>query len=294
MPEGKPISTTQLAKLLNIPTTHLFGKLQEKGLIERKNDTWSLTPKGEGLGGSYKESTKYGQYIVWPEDLNIEGATHNSEMLSATSLGESFGMPARRINQVLSEHGWIKKHLKGWLVTPQGQRVGGEQRESNKSGIPYVLWPKGVLTNESLKNTLREIRGDDVNPVLDSMPSADKASGFRDKLTPKLRTADGHFVRSRAEMLIDNWLYTAEIVHAYERRLPIEEEVYCDFYLPAGKVYIEFWGMESDAKYVERKKQKKAIYEQYGFRLIELHDKDIANLDDVLPKHLLKYEITTY
>jgi DNA modification methylase len=70
--------------------------------------------------------------------------------------------------------------------------------------------------------------------------------------------------------------------------------MYCDFYLPAGKVYIEFWGMEIDAKYCERKKEKIAIYEQYGFSLIELNDQDISNLDDVLPRLLLKHGITTY
>jgi hypothetical protein len=52
--------------------------------------------------------------------------------------------------------------------------------------------------------------------------------------------------------------------------------------------------MEIDAKYCERKKEKIAIYEQYGFSLIELNDQDISNLDDVLPRLLLKHGITTY
>jgi len=269
MSERNHISTTQLAKRLNVPTKHLFGKLQDSGLVDREDDAWVLTSKGKEAGGQYKDSQRFGRYITWPDDISFEGATNNQEMLSATALGESFGLPARRINQILSEHGWIKKHLKGWLVTPLGQRVGGEQRESSKSGVPYVLWPSGVLDNESLKATMSELKGENVSPAVDEMPSAQKSSNFREKLTPKLRTADGHFVRSRAEMLIDNWLYTAEIVHAYERRLPIEEEVYCDFYLPAGKVYIEFWGMESDLKYRERKEAKKAIYAQYGLHLRE-------------------------
>lgn len=61
-------------------------------------------------------------------------------------------------------------------------------------------------------------------------------------------------------MLIDNWLYMAGIVHAYERKLPIEEDLYCDFYLPTGKVYIEFWGLEDDPKYAHRKKIKQDLY----------------------------------
>ncbi len=99
-------------------------------------------------------------------------------------------------------------------------------------------------------------------------------------------------VRSRAEVLIDNWLYMQGLVHAYERRLPIEEECYCDFYLPGGKgVYIEFWGRESDPKYRERKTVKQAIYAKHGLRLIELGDAEIERLDDVLPRYLLRFGI---
>jgi len=94
--------------------------------------------------------------------------------------------------------------------------------------------------------------------------------------------------------LIDNWLYMAEIVHAYERKLPIEEEVYCDFYIPTGKVYIEYWGYENDQKYLARKKQKIELYKKYGFNLIELEDKDVQNLDDILPRLLLKHGVQAY
>lgn len=107
----------------------------------------------------------------------------------------------------------------------------------------------------------------------------------------KHRTTDGHLVRSKAEMLIDNWLYTSGIVHAYERKLPIEEEVYCDFYLPTGKVYIEYWGFENDAAYNARRKVKTEIYQRYSFNLVELTDEQIRNLDDFLPRLLLKYGI---
>ena len=101
-------------------------------------------------------------------------------------------------------------------------------------------------------------------------------------------------VRSRAEVLIDNWLYMQGIVHAYERRLPIEEECYCDFYLPGGKgVYIEYWGLESDPKYRDRKTVKQAIYAKYNLRLIELADAEIERLDDALPRLLIKFGIET-
>ncbi|MFH1127115.1 MAG: hypothetical protein V1718_03330 [archaeon] len=108
-------------------------------------------------------------------------------------------------------------------------------------------------------------------------------NNFRSKFPATFRAEDGHSVRSKAEQIIDNWLYHKGIVHAYERRVPIEEEVYCDFFIPIGqKVWIEFWGLE-EKKYLKRKELKKGYYNNNKKNLIELTDKDIENLDDVMP-----------
>lgn len=117
---------------------------------------------------------------------------------------------------------------------------------------------------------------------------------FRDKFPTKIRAEDGHKVRSRAEQIIDNWLYHKGIVHAYERRVPIEEEVYCDFFIPIGqKVWIEFWGMDEE-KYIKRKELKKKYYKDNNKNLIELTDKDIEQLDDMMPIKLRPYLPATF
>ena len=117
---------------------------------------------------------------------------------------------------------------------------------------------------------------------------------FRKKFPANFRTEDGHIVRSKAEQIIDNWLYHKGIVHAYERRVPIEEEVYCDFFIPIGqKVWIEFWGSE-EQKYLKRKETKKRFYEKNQKKLIELTDKDIENLDDVMPIKLRPFLPPTF
>lgn len=143
-------------------------------------------------------------------------------------------------------------------------------------------------------DTVKELKGNNNEKETRETATPSTKTGFREKFEAKYRSADGHYVRSRAEMLIDNWLYMSEIVHAYERKLPIEEDVYSDFYLPVGKVYIEFWGLENDIKYLNRKREKLSIYEKYGFNLIELNDDDILNLDDILPKKLLEFGIQVY
>jgi hypothetical protein len=220
--------------------------------------------------------------------------------LTSTTLGEKFGIESRKLNQVLSELGWIERSKKGWIPTTQGKKLQAESRESRQSGVPFVMWPEAIVTSKILANSVQELlggKGEEPKIKLESAPAEvkdEKKAGYRDKLDKfktTHRATDGHQVRSRAEMLIDNWLYFSGIVHAYERLLPVEEELYCDFYVPAGKVYIEFWGLENDPKYKERKEKKKEIYKKYGFNLIELNDEHIQNLDDFLPKMLLKFNV---
>lgn len=293
---SRALSTSALAKTKSISGKELFAQLESCGYIHRQEDEWKLLPAGEHAGGQYVEHPKYGKYITWPENLVLNSGntdtTNSEKLVTATAIGKAFGLSANRMNSILSELGWIEKALKGWTITSSGKSVGGEQKEDFRSGIPYVAWPESIYENKALKTTINEVQGETQSE--EAKPESNEAPGFREKFEAKLRTTDGHYVRSKAEMLIDNWLYMAEIVHAYERKLPIEEEVYCDFYIPTGKVYIEYWGYENDPKYLKRKEQKQDIYKKYGFKLIELEDKDVQNLDDVLPRLLLKHGVQSY
>lgn len=295
----KAISTTALAKIHGITAKELFSYMSEHAYIRKENNSWILEDRGKEKGGQYKESKQYGKYIVWPEDLeiNISSSSQTKQttgkLITATAIGNYFGISANKINFILSEIGWIKKGLKGWIVTVQGKKQGGLQAEDQRTGIPYVRWVESILESNTLVETIGHVKGTIDNKIPNNK-IPDTEVGFREKFEAKHRSADGHFVRSKAEMLIDNWLYMAEIVHAYERKLPIEEDVYCDFYIPTGKVYIEYWGYENDQKYLARKEKKIDIYKKYGFNLIELNDKEVQNLDDILPKMLLKYGVQAY
>ncbi|MCP4113684.1 MAG: glycerol kinase [Desulfobacteraceae bacterium] len=265
----------------------------------KSGDNWELTEQGRNRGGTYREHHKFGKYIAWPENIDIKDHENDNKpdkpgSETATEIGKKYNLPATRINSILSELGWISKGIKGWVVTDQGLRKGGVQKENMKSGVPYVIWPVTIHQDKSFLSTVKDVMGSKSEDSQQKKDETGKGAGFREKFEAKHRATDGHYVRSKAEMLIDNWLYMAEIVHAYERRLPIEEEVYSDFYIPTGKVDIEYWGYDNDAKYNERKKKKQKIYAKYGFRLIELVDKDVQNLDDILPKLLLKHGIQSY
>ncbi|MGZ8907349.1 MAG: glycerol kinase [Methylobacter sp.] len=295
MTETNRLSTTQLAKQRGMAPNELFVQLNELGLLRKENDQWILTEAGERLGGVHLNG-KYGQYAAWPEDVDFSTPISaepklnaSDKLITATMIGKHFDLSPNKMNYILSELGWIKKGLKGWLITDQGAKLGAQQGEDSRSGIPYVRWPEKILNVKALKDSIDNMKGVD-KPKTDS----DKMDSFRHKFEATHRATDGHFVRSKAEMLIDNWLYMAEIVHAYERKLPIEEEMYCDFYIPTGKVYIEFWGFENDEKYLARKEEKLAIYKKYNFNLIELTDSEVLNLDDILPRLLLKFGVQAY
>ncbi|MBS1762782.1 MAG: glycerol kinase [Bacteroidetes bacterium] len=298
------ISTTSLSNELEIPTNELFNKLKNLGWIDRKNDKWTLTDLGKQKGGQTRSNPKFGEYIVWPENISIDNGQQQKDkhkLLNATAIGKHFQVSSQRLNLILSELGWIEKELAGWTITKLGKTVGGRQYEHETSGGSYVLWPDNILQNKSLIEVFKESHTDKETSKASivSAPQQQSAiqpttNNFRDKFEAKHRTKDGHFVRSRAEVIIDDTLYDYGLVHAYEKKVPIEEELYTDFYLPNGKVYIEYWGLENDPKYAERKKKKIEIYQKYDLKLIELNDDDISNLDDHLPKKLLKYGIKVY
>ena len=274
----------------------LFAKLQEVNYILRESEKWVLTAKGKLAGGRIKTSAKLGDYIEWPENFDLALLpAHQSpdvpiELISSTKIGNQFGISANKLNFLFSELGWVNKSLKGWVATDQGLKQGAVQSEDSRSGVPYVKWPETIITNKALVNSANDIIGSNIQPSTAPANTTDE----KIKLDAKFKTTDGHLVQSKAECLIDNWLYMAEIVHAYQRKLPIEENVLCDFYLPTGKVYIEYWSDNLDLKSLAHKEKKLAVYQKHGFRLIQLNNKDVQNLDDVLPRLLLKFGVQAY
>ena len=234
MQETTYLSTTKLAEKFGMQTKDLFAQLSMLGLISQNEGVWELTDAGKAKGGIVKESKQYGPYITWPSDVD-QNLTIHEALITATAVGKHFDLSAIKANYILSELGSIKKSIKGWALTIQGARLGGVQEEDKTSGIPFVRWPETIVNSKALLESMGHVTG---KPRRRRWMKWKRPSRKLDSATSSRpsRSADGHFVRSKAEQLIDNWLYMAEIVHAYERKLPIEEDVYSDFYIPTGKV----------------------------------------------------------
>lgn len=108
----------------------------------------------------------------------------------------------------------------------------------------------------------------------------------------RYRSDSGDLVKSRAELIIANWLFYHNINFIYEKRVPSQERAHCDFYLPRYDLYIEFWGLESD-NYIKRKKQKIKIYKKNRLNLLEMDDESLRNLKAFFEAKLSKFDVKT-
>lgn len=121
-----------------------------------------------------------------------------------------------------------------------------------------------------------------------------------DSYEGKFTCTDGHIVKSKSEMIIDNWLFEHGISHAYEKKLPIDadesHDLHPDFCLPGygsdtDDIYIEYWGYnESNIEYTRSKNYKMKIYKQLGVTVICLEEKDIMDISASLSRKLKFYK----
>lgn len=268
---AKHLSTTALARQMGKESKELFVLLASSGWILKVDGRWQLTEKGKFEGGIYVHHPKFGDYIAWPESVAEHPLLRQlpEAPLSAGNLGLKLSLPARLVNLLLAERGWITKGVRGWLITPAGRALGGQQQESDQSGVPFVTWPETLLQHSPLRNAAAQLRGQ-----------------VDDPLSPSL---DGHSVSCRAERMIDNWLYVAGLVHARNRLMTWAEPApVADFYLPASGLCIEYWNPKADPAALTAKLEKQASYERAGQAYLEVLDTDLEHLDEILARALLR------
>ena len=296
--EDNKLSTTALARKLNIPAQQLFATLKDYGWIQRTGDSWMLTPKGEFEGGSYQNSRRFGRYILWPERLDhhpLLAAIESNQRITAASMCRYYPrLHARQINRALAELGLQHHSILGWELTPLGRTLGGQQEESNNSGAFYVTWPHEVIDHPVIHRELT-LQSDQIQSVV-------PASAPGSVLEPDLFAPpgdesftctgiDGHKLQSPLETRICNWLYLAQLAHAYQRALPTEELVYADFYVPEGNVYIDCWEADIPALDLSGMLRKRDLYRELDLRHLEINASDVERLDEVLGRGLLAFGI---
>lgn len=284
--EGQKLSTSALAKALEIPLQQLFVTLRDYGWIRKVDDGWLLTAKGEFEGGEYVHSRRYGRYIVWPPTL-LEHALlrglESNRFLSDTQIGRHYHIGARLVRRLFGELGLLRRDFNGWSLTRRGELAGGI--EIHEDGDSAIHWPQALLEDALVARQLEYGRrlhesGGEQQPDL-LQPVND------------FRGLDGHHFHTRGEWLICDWLYLAGIAHACGRVLPLgrENAPRADFWLPAGQIYIECCGDENDGAALGASLERLEIYRQQHWPCIEVHMEQLADLDDYLTAQLRRFGV---
>ncbi|MFX1536990.1 MAG: hypothetical protein ACFFDI_22465 [Promethearchaeota archaeon] len=95
---------------------------------------------------------------------------------------------------------------------------------------------------------------------------------------PKYITKDGHEVRSRAEVIVDNLLNDLQIQHQYEPIISLSGvELRPDWFLPSQNLYIEYWGLEEDINYAKNQREKLKLYTEHRLACLSLNDTDLQD-----------------
>lgn len=254
-----------------------------------------LTPKGEFEGGQYQESRRYGRYIVWPQSVEhhaLVSAIESSQRITAAGMRRYYPkLHPRQINRALAELGLQHHSIVGWELTALGKTLGGQQQESENTGALYVTWPHEIIDHPVVHRELTE--QSDQLALTESAPKEGEPDLFdTSAVAPQVLSGiDGHRLKNTLEMRVCNWLYLAQLAHAYQRALPCEELVRADFYVPSGQVYIDCWEAEVPASDLSDKLNKREVYKALGLRNIEVNASDVEKLDEVLGRGLMAFGI---
>lgn len=277
------LSTSALAKALDIPLQQLFGTLRDCGWIRKVEDGWVLTAKGEFEGGEYVHSKRYGRYIVWPEALlehQLLRGIESNRLLNSAQLARKFQISAREVRRLLGDLGLLRRTFNGWELTRDGERLGGLALDNvGSDGGGDITWPESLLENAVVAAQFEYLQRVHQAGESHEADLLDAISEFDAR--------DGHHFRSRNELLVCDWLYFAGIAHACHHRLPLPaDEQYADFWLPAAQVYIEVSGDEKDAGAIAATMARVAIYQQQQWQFVEVRAEHIEHLDDYLTRAL--------
>ena len=289
------VSTSALARRLELPVQQLFATLRDYEWIRRHGEQWLLTAKGEFMGGRYQDSRRFGRYIVWPARVAehpLLAAIESSQRVTASQMRRYFPqLQPRQINRALAELGLQVHTLLGWELTDFGKRLGGQQAESESSGAFYVSWPHELVDHPVIQRELSRLAPqarplpapaggeDDLFADVPEAPSAQEC------------TLDGHTLGSALQRQVCDWLYLAQLAHATGRALPVEEKLVADFYLPQGSVYIDCWDEHASPARMAERLRNQSVCEELGLPYLSIKGEDAERLDEVLLRALLGFGI---
>ncbi|EED33035.1 conserved hypothetical protein [gamma proteobacterium NOR5-3] len=302
------LSTSALAKRLKLPIQQLFVTLRDYGWIDRRDKSWALTGKGELHGGSYQESQRFGRYIVWPESLlehPLLTAIETNQRITPGGMQRYYPhLGVRQINRNFAELGMLNITRRGLELTSLGTHFGGRQEVDEDNGLLLISWPHEIVDNPVIHRELNRLVSDgfavesspatapgqptetgDIAPDLFAAADQD-ASRASGELIHARCGLDGHAVDSLLQLRVCDWLYEAQLAHARDRRLPVEEALTADFYVPAVGLYIECWERDVPTAALSRRLRTREVCRELKLSYQEIAAADIERVDDLLTKRV--------
>ncbi len=187
-------------------------------------------------------------------------------------------------NQIIIASQWVY----ALLLIEQEQNT-DPNKNLISSAISWAETGKKTL-KQAIQQNERKKQIEYVNEITEKV--SDDFTDYRTQYPLTYRCSDGHFVRSKAEREIDNFLFTHDITHVYEYHYLAAEgkEYFPDFYIPKYNLIIEYFGLNKE-NYLKTKSEKIETYSEdkrYNFEyLTPDHDSD---LEFYLTKIFKKYQ----
>jgi len=289
-------SRSTLATKLGVTLKELTHTLIEAGWLQHKSEgqqkkgkqkVWCLTNKGEFEGGIYRESQKFGQYIVWPQSILSHDVIKSLQetTISASSISASFDISAITLNKLFSDLGWIKAKDKGWNVTDRGAKHGGIQQASDETGIPYVVWLRRIIENTQLQSHIGAYKGQKSSTP---QRKIDGVSHFQ--------LLSGLWVDNLSDLAIGNYLYICGITFSYQRTIALcdQSEVVVGFYLPSHAVAILVSRNNINPSELKQQVDQELLIEKSDLVNVRLSEAEVSEVEKILPKRLLAAGLSLY
>ncbi|GAB2199111.1 helix-turn-helix domain-containing protein [Sessilibacter sp. MAH4] len=272
-PKEKVFSRSAMADALGVSLKEVTEVLIKSGWLTQQGDQWHLTAKGEFEGGQVRHSKKFGDYIVWPESA----LTHpifrfdKDETLKASDIAKEVGLSGRLVNLLLQHCGWLKREHKGWTLTPLGASVGGIQHENAKTGVPWCSWPKSLLAQDYFQQACVNLTNIEIKPHLCSLNGID--------------------VKSPQAAAFLSWCYLTGVVVAQNIAHPARASLIFDFYLPRVGLFIDIWSTSLTPTQLAARLERKTVCEELEIDYIVFEEVNILQLEQDLPRELLKRDL---
>ncbi len=174
-----------------------------------------------------------------------------------------------------------------------GQGFAKNRTPRNRARIGYAAYLMAAAGDEEFVTMVRRellSQVDYRSPLEESLGPPAMAAAT--DIPGKYRTRDGHWVRSKSERDIANFLFDQRIPYAYERRTSVGgRDIWPDFFLPdLGEkgIFLEHFGGDS-AEYLRQANEKARLFKVDGKKLIATNETDSADIEASLIRKLGPY-----